>query len=406
MSESITDKVKIVLLVLYAVGIPTHMLVTNAAIALLALLWLVEGKWKQKWDALQLQSWVYLFLIYYLLHVLAHFTYTTNREASAFDLEVKFSIWLIPVLLTGSVSLFTRFRDTILLAFAYTTALWCAAMIGFGIWSALQDGNAEHLMYLGMVGPFGKHYHYLSMFGIVAILIFLHVRPMMVYEPYFRWSFSILILFLVFLSMARMQIVIGILTLPVTAYLLYKHHKPNLLQWFKFGGLTVILIASLLILAPMREATQIAYQSLKSTTIETGKAPEAGRMLEWEAAFQVFKEASLMGVGPGDVQTFLDGYYTANQFTEGYKKHLNAHNQYLQTLAGLGVVGFIVLTAMLLSCFVQFYRVSDRLGFLVLSVFALSMATESALCVNNGIAFFAFIIPLLLISLPNRGTGN
>lgn len=398
MPKSLSDKAKLTLLLVYAAGIPTHMLFTNLAIALLSLLWLVEGGWLKKWNELQQQPWIYLFVIFYGLHLLAHFTYTENRQSSAFDLEVKFSLLLIPVVLAGSASLVNRYRDSILLVFAYTTALWCAAVLAFGCWSTLLTGNAEHLIYVGIVGPFGKHYHYLSMFGVVAILIFLHVKPISFkFESYVRWGLSLLILFVVFLSMARMQIVIAMLTLPVSAYLLYKHHSPNWRQLLTFGIFTVVIFTGLLFFSPIREAAATAYQSLRTTPTISGKSPEAGRTLEWEAAFQVFREASLMGVGPGDVQEFLDQQYSSNQFSEGHQHHLNAHNQFLQTLAGLGAVGFVVLIALLLACYIHFYIMADRLGFLILSVFVLSMSTESALCVNNGVAFFAFVLPLLLM---------
>ena len=70
---------------------------------------------------------------------------------------------------------------------------------------------------------------------------------------------------------------------------------------------------------------------------------------------------------------------------------LNAHNQFIQTTAALGVPGLILLTGVLVSALIFAFRNRDLLLIAFLVVIGLNAMVESILEVSAGVIFFSFL---------------
>lgn len=106
------------------------------------------------------------------------------------------------------------------------------------------------------------------------------------------------------------------------------------------------------------------------------------RKIVWEGALNVFKKNPLLGTGP---ETFAYSYYksrplTHNQTTEWNFFYNKAHNEFLNYLASLGLLGFFSYTAFLLSIVVVFLK----------SKLLVSKATLAAIVGYHTTIFFGF----------------
>ena len=121
------------------------------------------------------------------------------------------------------------------------------------------------------------------------------------------------------------------------------------------------------------------------------------RKIAWEAAITKIKEKPLIGHGSGDVKDQLMSYYKENGYTGAYEKKMNAHNQFLQTTIGIGIVGLTSLLS-LFGLLIYYARKNNDivLGFFTL-IFVLASLTESVFEVQAGVVFFNFMVMILLM---------
>jgi O-antigen ligase len=125
---------------------------------------------------------------------------------------------------------------------------------------------------------------------------------------------------------------------------------------------------------------------------KTATESTAVRMLIWKEARGVIGEHPLLGVSPGDANDVLYERYKENGLSGAFEKKLNAHNQFLQTGVGLGLIGI----ASLLSLFVIPLSMKPRrlLVFFLLIV-AVNFLTESMLQTMAGCIFFGYFYAVL-----------
>jgi O-antigen ligase len=118
-----------------------------------------------------------------------------------------------------------------------------------------------------------------------------------------------------------------------------------------------------------------------------------GRIQSMEAAWKCCLTNWLLGVGIGDEQATLQKEFQSNGFTYAADHQLNCHNQFLQTWLGTGILGLLVLIALVSLPFL-FQPSVFSLGFCTLLIF--NFMVESLLERQIGLFFFTFFYLLLL----------
>src|SRR5690606_13109880 len=115
----------------------------------------------------------------------------------------------------------------------------------------------------------------------------------------------------------------------------------------------------------------------------------------WSTAVEVSRSHFPWGTGTGDVKDELIENYQANDYTFLVEHRINAHNQFLQMFAALGLIGScLTILILLLPLLRKWKRIHPLFPmFLVLSAF--NWAVESMLEVQAGVMFFSFFALLL-----------
>ena len=124
------------------------------------------------------------------------------------------------------------------------------------------------------------------------------------------------------------------------------------------------------------------------------------RRMAWDSAIALFREAPLTGTGTGDIKDELLRTYHERSYVHAESRRLNAHSQFLQTAAALGLPGLLLLPLMLLVPFIRALRERRTLYALFLGISVLNWAVESMAEVQAGVVFFAAMAFLLELEHP------
>lgn len=120
------------------------------------------------------------------------------------------------------------------------------------------------------------------------------------------------------------------------------------------------------------------------------------RQYTWKSAFLAFQESPVFGVGIGDsIDEMLKYRYEKDWI---YKAKVNAHNQYLDVLVQIGLLGLLIL--ILITILITFPLRNSKYMLIILPVF-IALITESMLERNLGINIFGFFVGLAIVQIEN-----
>lgn len=116
----------------------------------------------------------------------------------------------------------------------------------------------------------------------------------------------------------------------------------------------------------------------------------------WKAAYHVFKNNFLFGVGTGDVEKELNDEYERMQSKLNPEYRLRAHNQYLTFALTFGIIGLLWILFSLVYPMIKLNKQHNflYLSFLLIALF--SFLNEDTLETQAGVTFFAFLNSFLL----------
>lgn len=351
----------LVLLLSVAITLPLHIKLNTYAIVAFSLYALAT-----QYKNIKARSFALLFVIYFGLHLIG-MLYTENTRDGWALIERSLVYLVFPILLPACLVLSQSDIFKIFVAFIVGTIL--TAIFEMIPWRAVADDPMViYRVYLGVYlvmslvlvyglwrqhDPADKKNRILLLFlGLVTIPLLVAAQTKMsifIAGLFFTWQFF---------------------TAPI---------KPKL----RLGVLAFLII--LLLAAGLYSKTSYRFVEL----IQKGDLP---RWYNWQAALQLIKENFFTGVGTGDAVDALNTKRDVNWF-EAFKTY-NVHNQYLETFVRLGVFSFITLLGILWNQFRMALRSQSFFYLSFLFIFCFSALTESVLCRNKGITFFAFFSSL------------
>ncbi|WP_164891128.1 O-antigen ligase family protein [Botryobacter ruber] len=381
----------------FVLSMPFAIKINSLFVILTAVIWLSKLTPVQDLKLVLKQRTFLLLYIFYGLYIIG-LLYSANTKAAGAELELKSTFILLPLAFT-SAQLTRRDCNNYLKAFIagnVAASLISTGMLLHKIFILDQyraQGSFLNVdwVYFSYFLPKQLDFHspYFSMYTIMSAIIAAYFCVMYTFEKS-RPAKSILYAVLLFYLLAftvmlssRTALIAGliILTSGFMAYLLYR--RKFLLS---VGVLFAVLVASYVVI------TNTPYLKQK---ISEGTGFDQRRQM-WQGSFNLISENPLAGVGPGDVKDRLTREYYRIGYSEGVENHLDPHNQYIQLLVALGIVGLLVFLAYLL----QLLYLSLTLKIYLLTAFTLLIMlcsmTESVLGSQKGLVFFTFFSALFV----------
>lgn len=341
-------------------------------------------------------KWSYVLLAFFALHTVAYF-FSDNKTEALTVIERKLSFLAFPLLIFCSTN-FAATIKKIIIAFIAGCLLATLICLVRAIYLYLAEG--VNAFFYDDFNYF-MHPSYFAMYLTFAqLIIIVFGKEWLGNEPNLNLKtglISAVIVTGIFLCSSKLGLLSAGLLLPLT--LIVKLYNKG----FKKGIVTLVLGIAIAIpvsykLFPKPYVRLVKAFEVTTSAQEINKAETDGtavRILIWKETVNIIKQHVWFGVTPGDENDVLSEAYTSHQLTGALQKHLNTHNQYLQTFLGTGLIGFVLLCLMTLGALIVGFVQKNYLLVLFSTLIILNFLVESMLQAQAGFIFFAFFFTLL-----------
>lgn len=332
------------------------------------------------------------FLLFYSFFILTLISslFSSNQTEALFSIEIKLSFLLFPYLLFCFKWPLPILKRCVV-AFVSGCFFACLYLIirAFLYTMSGHPGYFFYTLFSGFI-----HASYFAMYLILAIaFVFLlygkwfSAHKSVIYSSYF---FIVIFITSVFLCSSKM----GLITLCICLPLLILYKWRSILS---FKNVAVGIVITLLLLFFATLILPDSFKRLKSLsalsteTVDKNSAEStAVRMLIWEQSAHIISKNLVFGTGVGDANDELYRSYENNGLTGALRHKLNAHNQYLQTAIGMGLVGLALLVMINFGSLIYSIRKKHFLFFIFSVLIIMNFMVESMLQRSDGVLFFAF----------------
>jgi O-antigen ligase len=309
------------------------------------------------------------------------------------------SLLIFPLVLANIPLLSQKQTKNIFLGFVISCFSASVICLGYALFQYIAHNDSHYFSYHPLVEIIGMHAIYMGMYVCFCIFIIVYFFGHLVFDKtdlrkkiVFFLSIIYFIVFLFLLS-ARAEIV-AFFVISFTGIFIYAFKKRKMFQAFGLAGILLLFFAILIYFSPQnKERLKEAINYKSQYSIDKQWGGRAERLLMWDCSMDLVRNNLLTGVGIGDSQDELNKCYRTKNYGALLfypNTQYNSHNQYLQTAIDLGIVGLIVL----LICFFVVLRsailAGNYLGVSFIVLFAVGCFTESMLCRQQGIVFYAF----------------
>ena len=399
----------LILFFLTTLFLPWLKLVNIVAVSCLALYaFFFYNSPEEKWRLFKERKYLQWMVLFFVIIVVSVFLSVNSQKALRY-LDPRLPLIYFPLSI-GVLELTREFTRSVLLAFAWLTCLIMLLCLGSAIYHSDFFRRPEFLYNDSLTEILKQQSIYISLLVNFSIYIFVwyiinrkeRSRNWMIVAVVFLFVMSYL------LASRNQMLVLYAFTVGFGFYYIFKRKK------FLTG---VSLIAGLVICVFMvflffpktvnryRELmyTQFNYQSMGKEShynMEVTKDQWNGanfRMAAWRCGWELFLAHPVAGVGIGDKKDVLMGKYREKNFQFGIQTQKNVHNNYLDILYSMGIVGLILfIAAWVVFPLIEVTSQKNRLGMLIILTFVCAWITEVYFDRSLGGMLTGFFIPFLL----------
>jgi O-antigen ligase len=411
------NKIYYFLIIALSLVIPIYDKLVPPVIALICINWLLEIDFREKFRRIQNSienKYLSAFGLLYILYMIGtlYSSELKGRSGAFFDLEVKLSLLLFP-LLFATID-FTKIKTDLFKKVLYFFVLGCMMNSIFIFNNAVMQyfktlqTSVFYYTNLSMI----YHPSYLALYYSFATMI---IMDWILRNKEFTFKKVIAVImilhFLAFIVLLSSKAGILVIMIAISIIALY-----YLISDFKNAGRSslicvsfIIVIFIMLVIFPRStDRFEAAGKAITDNSIPTGQKSDgtSARIEIWKVSLQIIKENLLFGAGTGDVKKELLEKYKINHIDPALDSRLNAHNQYLQTSIAIGITGFLFLIVSLVFPGIYALRRKQIIYLMFLTLFAFHILVESMLERQAGVVFYAFFNSFLFLSLKQENRNS
>ena len=363
------------------------------------LCWLIEGGLKSKLQTIRNNRFVLLFAGFYALYFMG-MIYTSNYNVGWFNLQVKLSLLLFPLLLSAEGKMDVEKQKPIMYSFIAGCVVNGISCLIYATWKYvnLDVFEFQYRKFSALIHP-----SYFSMYIDLALLFLYYLFTiekisLRKIERVVLLIFAFFLEFILVLLQSKMGMIVsgGLLLVLIIRYGI-RHNYKTAGMLFASAAVIYFITFHFVIGDHSRvvgAVNAIENKQVTATTVESTQA----RSIVWRAAVKVIERHPVIGVGTGDADTVLVKQYVDDGYTGVASEHLNTHNQYLQTTVVLGLVGLLYLLACLLFPFIRCVKEQRFIYAAFLVIIAANFLVESMLEPQSGTIFYGFFNSLLMFN--------
>ena len=375
------------ILVVITLSLSKYSLNSQSIIAC-AFCWLFYSPFREKYNNLKKNFLPFLLFSSLVWISLIGFLYTENLKEGIRNFEMQLPFLVFP-LIFFSVEITEKTKLTLLKYFSYGVVVSaCFALLKAGYFKLNNFGDYFYYDKLGQL--LDIHTTYFAMYVLIALLYFANFISRKTIKKRVIYGLCIvLLLWFLYLLSVRVSIVALIVSGLILIYGNRKSITPKTI-FLLFGG---VLLIVLFYFTPnfQKRFNAKTPEGIAISDVDT-------RTVHWKSAIEVIGNNNLFfGAGTGDGHSKLYDQYLKNGFETGYIYQYNAHNQFLETALFYGLLGLLLLLAMLFFVLKKCYAEKNFLGIAIIAVQMVVMITESTLESQSGIVPFAFTAAILSV---------
>lgn len=310
--------------------------------------------------------------------------WTSNQNEGWTEVTSKLPFLVVPIVLAGKSNYFQKYKmvffDIIWLG-GLLISLICIGRVL--VTSSLPDLFAN-LVYDNLAKASGLQPIYLSLFLIVASLAwylrYIHQQSLSLKKAWILLFFYLMIIML----SSRTELMVYLVSFAVILayeYMLKRKIVPILLLILMLGALAFLLIK----LNPINNSRFTEMVQAKKDYTQSQWGGSSLRIEKWKNALECYAQFPLLGTGAGDCNDELIKTYQKNNFDVAIENQFNPHNQFLQTLLTLGIVGIVCLLGFYVLMAYRAQKNQDIALFVFVVICSMSMLTESLLERQTGL---------------------
>jgi len=398
-----TDKLFFALVCIVAISLPFSKQVVGITTGLLIILTFLRFNTTEFSGLSRLMF--YAIVGFFAMHLVC-LVYTDDLVNGLSHIEMKLSMLAFPLIFAFADNKFDKKKiEKVLLFYAISMCLVSLTSLGYAFYRYLYHQhiykqNIFFFYYSDLVQPFDFSPSYYSMyvsFAALVLLIFI-LTNYAVLKPSQR---ALLVLAIVFLTgfnvlmSARMPLIAFFL---LFGFILIKRIRVRSMTGYGVLILSVVCLFSFLALNKYTIRRIFTMDKLTYTIDNPDfKAWNAVtiRVAIWKTNSRLIADNWLFGVGRGDADKKILEAYKENRYFYALNERYNLHNQYLQTMLSVGLIGLIFLLMIGWLGLNLAFREGNwyLIAFLILVL--LCFITEAVLARLKGVLFFSFFVSLL-----------
>lgn len=270
----------------------------------------------------------------------------------------------------------------------FSIATILAALLGLGkaMWFSYNK-LGDYFYYLDFAKVLDKHTTYFALFVCISIINLAYGLSVKTSNNR-KWYkiipiiFLLVILYFLSVKVSLIYLISVVFLLIVRAFF----KKTGTVKQRLLGILFLFILPAIFLTPNFKERI---YKEKASNISE--------RIQLWSAVWDNYlKKNLIIGAGTGDGHQGLVENYLEVGYTVAAKYKYNAHNQYLEQLLFHGILGLILLIALLFYTFFVLYTKDELMLLLIYFSFTVFMFSESILERHSGIILFSFLTSLFL----------
>lgn len=387
LDDSLIKKVISTLMQLLVFTLPLHPKLVPILVLILFVLGLFDffGS-KNKFEPSKAQISMMLFYCFLIVGLL----WTENLKSGFFDLEVKSSLVIFPILFS-IIPISKRQFLKLIRALVYGVITFFLIAIFFAFRTYIERSDGFHYFLYARLSPV-IHPSYMSLYITTAIAFLLHFLKSRIYIFFNKAVTMIVVVFLFivnFMLLSKIGLFVSILIMLYYIVGWVRRER-------KFGAGIISLIAICLFFVVMYKNVEYVAQRVDEFgsifNRQNNESDESSgiRLKIWSQAVDAIRNKTIIGYGTGDVKDVLIARYKSHGLLHAAEKKYNAHNQFLQILISSGIVGLVLffLSGILGSQ-------SNQLFIIFIIISYIYMSVESMLENQAGTIFFGLFYSML-----------
>jgi O-antigen ligase len=330
-------------------------------------------------------------ILFFLLTVVSAF-FSSDREDALFSIEIKMTLVLFPYLMFCFYWPLEILKRCVI-SFVSGCFFACLYLI---VRASLYAMNGDTgYFYYTLFSDF-IHTSSFAMYLVLAITFVTLLYHKWFYTQksiiYSSWFFVFIFIASIFLCSSKLGLISFFICFTIVCFYRFRLYlKPVSMVAALLVVFATAVLLSKLFPGPVDRMSSLSAVSLENLD-KTSSESTTVRILIWREAADLIRNNFVFGTGVGDANASLYAAYEKNGLTGALEHKLNAHNQFLQTFIGMGVIGFLSLCILTFGMIVKGVKQRKFFLFIFSLLIILNFLVESMLQRSDGTLFFTFFL--------------